>query len=262
MKKLYFSALALIALLSTAAIAAPKMSAVRDQIQPVAADKGRIYFYRDSSFFGMGVQPEIRLNGETIGQSSSGTAFFVDRAPGQYEASAKDDAGSNRPFAVEAGKVIYFKTKISMGLLSGHFSFNEMPAEQATLEMSNLNYSGRQDLLATPGSVPVAAPAAAPAAHEAPASAAVTTTTLDAAAAPAAAPNLSMDSSIQSDKDLKLGTWSYDAEKLAQKHGCVSNGSGAWVIGKQQGVNETYRIRCADGSKFLVVCDSGECRPI
>jgi hypothetical protein len=55
---------------------------------------------------------------------------------------------------------------------------------------------------------------------------------------------------------LKLGRWSYDADKLARARGCV--GDGAWLI-TQSGAFEAYRVFCDNGSKFTAVCDSVHC---
>jgi hypothetical protein len=55
---------------------------------------------------------------------------------------------------------------------------------------------------------------------------------------------------------LKLGTWSYEVDKLARSRGC--QGDGAWLI-TPSGPREAYRVFCDNGQKFTAVCDSVQC---
>jgi hypothetical protein len=86
----------------------------------VQPDKGLVYFYRESSFKGAGIQYDIRDNGEVIGALQSGTYFYEYATPGQHTYSAKTEASSEVVLNVEAGKTYYVKGSITFGFIAGH----------------------------------------------------------------------------------------------------------------------------------------------
>jgi hypothetical protein len=55
---------------------------------------------------------------------------------------------------------------------------------------------------------------------------------------------------------LKIGKWSYEANKLAVAAGCF--GQGAWLI-TPEGPREAYRVFCDNGQNYTAVCDSMHC---
>ncbi|WP_374356587.1 hypothetical protein, partial [Chitinimonas sp.] len=55
---------------------------------------------------------------------------------------------------------------------------------------------------------------------------------------------------------LKLGKWSFEANKLAVKKGCI--GDGAWLI-TPPAPREAYRVFCDNGRAFTAMCDSFQC---
>jgi hypothetical protein len=50
----------------------------------VSEGQGRIYFYREKRFVGSGMEPHVRLNFKTVGNSMNGGYFYLDRPPGNY----------------------------------------------------------------------------------------------------------------------------------------------------------------------------------
>jgi hypothetical protein len=131
----------------------------------VSPDQGRIYFYRESSFAGMALEPSIRIDGFTVGESSSGDYFYVDRLPGTYTVSTKTEKDETLSVTLAAGQTIYVKTEVSMGFLVGHVSPELVANDQAAGEIADCHFDGT-DTAATAAAP--SAPAATPAATAAP----------------------------------------------------------------------------------------------
>lgn len=123
-KKLIQPVLACMAMLFLAACASsgPTFSEAQKTIAPVAADSGRIYFYRPGSMFGAAVQPSIKLNGVEVGSSVPGGYFVVDRPAGSYKISTSTEVERDLTLVLEAGQIRYVKTHVSMGFAVGHVS--------------------------------------------------------------------------------------------------------------------------------------------
>ena len=69
----------------------------------LAPDRGRVYFYR-TSILGFAIQPDIKLNGQSVGSAAPGGFFFVDRARGNYEASSATEVESMAVIGETRGK--------------------------------------------------------------------------------------------------------------------------------------------------------------
>ena len=123
-KKIVQPLLACMAMLFLAACASsgPTFTDAQKTVAPVAADSGRIYFYRSSSMFGAAVQPSIKLNGDVVGSSVPGGYFFVDRPAGNYKISTSTEVERDLTLVLEAGQTRYVKTDVSMGFAVGHVS--------------------------------------------------------------------------------------------------------------------------------------------
>jgi len=121
----------------------PKYETVRDSLPPLNADQGRIFFYRLSVFFGDGLQPEIKLNGEVIGTSQPGGFFFVDRAPGDYEVVIATETDKRLSFTLAANQVRYVKQSISMGVIVGRVVPSLVNEGTGMAELPGLSYTGQ-----------------------------------------------------------------------------------------------------------------------
>jgi len=104
----------------------------------LAPDRGRIYFYR-TSILGLAVQPDIKLNGESVGSAAPGGFFFVDRPRGNYVASSTTEVESKLAFALAAGETKYVRTSISPGIIVGHMNFELISKSVAEGELASLN---------------------------------------------------------------------------------------------------------------------------
>lgn len=129
-------------LLSACAATGPSYSDVQSKIPVVAADKGRVYFYRNGEFVGKGVQPDIKLNGETVGESKPGGFFYVDRDPGQYEVSTSTETTNKIVFKLDKGQERYIRTSVSMGVFVGHVRPELVYPDQGISDLSQCKYTG------------------------------------------------------------------------------------------------------------------------
>lgn len=134
----------LAAFLAGCAATGTKMMDMQDSIPALAADKGRVYFYRTSSILGAGVTADIRLNSEVVGRSTRGSFFYVDRAPGSYEAAASTEAENRWKFELKAGETVYIKTSVGVGILVGRVIPELVNPDKARIEMASLAYTGQQ----------------------------------------------------------------------------------------------------------------------
>jgi hypothetical protein len=58
---------------------------------PPAADKARLYIYRDATIYGPQLWTAVSLSGQVTGSSAPGTVFYRDVAPGTYEVEVRSD---------------------------------------------------------------------------------------------------------------------------------------------------------------------------
>lgn len=58
--------------------------------------------------------------------------------------------------------------------------------------------------------------------------------------------------------DVEVGTWAYDAEQLAARHGCTVDDRGAELLGVDQD-GEVHRVTCRGGGAMLIRCDRERC---
>ena len=106
-------------LLMAGCASGPSYKQAADNFPKLAPDLGRIYIYRPSSA-GLAIQPDVKLNGVTIGNSTPDGFFFVDRPTGDYEVSTTTEMKKSLTFHLDAGQTRYVRLKISLGILVGH----------------------------------------------------------------------------------------------------------------------------------------------
>ncbi|MCW5605054.1 MAG: DUF2846 domain-containing protein [Burkholderiales bacterium] len=128
--------------LGACASSGPKYAELGNAIPEIAAGYGRIYFYRDSSIVGAAIQPDIKLNGETVGSSVPGGFFFLDRPPGQYIVSTATEVENSITFSLDNGQTRYVRTYISFGILVGRVYPHLIERDQALVDISDLHYIG------------------------------------------------------------------------------------------------------------------------
>jgi Protein of unknown function (DUF2846) len=169
---------------SAAYASSPKYSVHHAGEPAISSTAGRIYFYRESSLGGMMLEPAIKVDGNKVGESSSGDYFYVDMAPGTYTVSVSTEKDETTSVTVTAGQAVYVKTEVSMGFLVGHVSPEVVANDKAEAEIQDCHFVGKD---APPAATAATTPAPA---TPTPAAAPSTTPTTPAAAtgAPAQTP--------------------------------------------------------------------------
>jgi hypothetical protein len=126
-------------LISGGCASGPKFSEREAKFPALAADQGRIFFYREPSPDGAFVQPDVHLNGQRVGRSCPATFFYVDRPPGNYEVSTSTEAEHKLTVSLAAGETKYVKTTLSMGLFVGQVwpSLEDNQTAVKTLDLCN-----------------------------------------------------------------------------------------------------------------------------
>ncbi|WP_455219310.1 DUF2846 domain-containing protein [Kaarinaea lacus] len=135
----------IIVLASGCAASGPKFNEYSKSVAPLATDKGRIYFYRDASFFGGGVRPDIYLDKVAVGESLPGGFFFVDRDAGSYSVSTSTEVERTLEFTLSAGETKYIRTYVTMGVMVGHVIPELVSADDAMKAMTDLSFAGYYD---------------------------------------------------------------------------------------------------------------------
>ncbi len=113
--RLLFAAMAL-ALLSACA-SGPKFSEVEKTFPQVAANQGRIWFYRSGTMFGAGIQPDVVLNVVKVGDSVPGGFFYVDRPAGNYEVLLSTEVERKVTFTLAPRQERYIRMTVGLGVI-------------------------------------------------------------------------------------------------------------------------------------------------
>ena len=155
-------ALLLLAAALAGCASGPKYADVKGSIPELAADQGRIYFYRPSAM-GAAIQPNILLNGTVVGEMVPQGFFFVDRAPGIYLATARTESEASVQIPLSANDTKYVRGSISLGIFVGRPNLDLVDKADALSELDYLGYTGNVTLRAGPaGAAPAATAAGVP----------------------------------------------------------------------------------------------------
>jgi hypothetical protein len=130
------------ALLTGCVSSGMKHAELKASLPALKSDEGRVYFYRNSSFVGAAVQPDIQLSGVTVGTSKPGGFFVVDRPAGKYQASASTEVERSLSFTLGGGETKYVRTSPSFGVLVGRINFELVNAPEAESELDSLHLTG------------------------------------------------------------------------------------------------------------------------
>ena len=128
-------------LLGGCASSGPKLAEIKTTMTPLAADQGRVYFYRSSSMFGAAIQPDIRLNGEVVGSSKPGGFFYKDVKGGNQTVSTSTEVERQLTFTLAPKETRYVRTSPSLGLLVGRVQPELVPQAEAEKEIADLHYT-------------------------------------------------------------------------------------------------------------------------
>src|SRR5213593_4777538 len=98
-----------------------KFSEMAANLGNLPSDTGRIYIYRAPFFyFGAGVRPEVKLNGEVVGKSVPYGFFYVDKKPGNYVIMTSTEVDRKLSLTLESGQTRYVRLGTSLGFFLHH----------------------------------------------------------------------------------------------------------------------------------------------
>jgi hypothetical protein len=142
----------LLALSACAGPSGPLFPEVAGTIPPLAADRARIYFYRDYEPYESLSQASLYLNGAPVGVSVSGGFFYRDVTPATYAIAVwtqKDFPNASKALGLRAGDTIYAKVESFRGWEDGGGDSNFardtfvvmiIDPAQAQRELANMRY--------------------------------------------------------------------------------------------------------------------------
>lgn len=93
----------------------------------LSPDQGRIYFYREASVIGAAIQPQILLDGVSVGRSQPGGYFVVDVAPGEHVVTSTTEVETKLTLHAGEGRTLYVSSSIGLGLMVGRVSLQLQP---------------------------------------------------------------------------------------------------------------------------------------
>lgn len=136
------SAVAISLVLAGCATTGAKFSEMAPTLTRLPSDSGRIYIYRSTSF-GAAVQPEVKLNGEVVGQAVPYGFFYVDKRPGHYEIMTSTEVDRKLSLTLESGQTRYVRLNISFGFFVGHVYPELVENDIGKEEIQDLRYIGK-----------------------------------------------------------------------------------------------------------------------
>jgi hypothetical protein len=159
-----FFALMLIILDGCIGATGPLFSEVASTLPPVAADKARIYFYRQYEPYESLSQANLYLNGGPVAVSVSGAVSYRDVTPATYTIAVwtqKDFANASKTVALRPGDTIYVKVESFRAWESGGGDSNFerdtfivviVDSAEALGELAHLHYLRAEARRVQPGS--------------------------------------------------------------------------------------------------------------
>jgi len=123
----------------------PRYAEVEKALPKVAADKGRVWFYRSGIMFGAGIQPSVLLNGEKVGDSVPGGFFYVDRNPGSYEVLLSTEVDRKVTFTLESAQERYVRMTVGLGVIVYRVYPELVDPAEGRKEIVETSYIGGKD---------------------------------------------------------------------------------------------------------------------
>ena len=124
------------------ATSGPKFTELAPTISNISPDTGRIYIYRPSSL-GAAIRPNVKLNGEVIGEAISWGFFYVDRKPGNYEIMTSTEVDRKVSLILNEGQSRYVRLNIGMGFFAGHVYPELVESEVGEKEIKDCRFTGK-----------------------------------------------------------------------------------------------------------------------
>jgi len=119
-----------------------KFTTMNPDLTPMNPDYGRIFFYRVTTL-GAALRPNVRLNGETVGEAVAQGFFYVDRPAGAYQVETSTEVTRNVSFTLDKGQTRYIRFGVSMGFFAGHVYGELVENSVGQDEIKDCKYTGK-----------------------------------------------------------------------------------------------------------------------
>lgn len=251
-------AICLAAALTLAACAETKYRS--DAMPTPGAKQARIVFFRNSSFVGAEMQTGILYDGSVVGNSRSGTYFYIDTTPGTHDVSTTNDVNSHLNFALAPGETAYVKTGVGLGQFAGRIEPELVNAGRAMRELPDLKFapSGPTYVAGKPAEMQMTPAAQAQPAEPAPEPAPLPAPIAVPTASIAPATAIVQEPLEPPARPMRLGESSNSVEELALRTKRCEAAHGAELV-SSDGPIEYYREHCRDGRVFRAKCQFRQC---
>jgi hypothetical protein len=130
------------AILVSACATGPKHAEVSSSMPLLSSSQGRIFFYRNASFFGAALAPSILLNDKIVGDSQTGGFFYVDQTAGPQTVSTATEVEKKLTFILDAGQIRYVRTYVGFGIIVGRVYPELVDNAEGAKEIVETNYTG------------------------------------------------------------------------------------------------------------------------
>ena len=133
--------LTVLVLIEGCATSGPKFSELAPTISNMSDDTGRIYIYRPSSL-GAAIRPDVRLNGEVVGEAISWGFFYVDKKPGNYEILTITEVNRKLSLILNKRQTRYVRLNVSWGFWVWHVYPELVENEVGEKEIQDCRHTG------------------------------------------------------------------------------------------------------------------------
>jgi uncharacterized protein DUF2846 len=138
------SDLVIIVMVLSSCASGPKFTEIKPDMSARNPDMGRIFFYRPSAL-GILLNPDVKLNGERVGEAKSQGFFFVDRPAGDYVAVTSTEVDRKVSFTLDKGQTRFIRFSVTLGFFAGHVYGEVVDEAEAKGEIVDCKYIGGQD---------------------------------------------------------------------------------------------------------------------
>lgn len=104
-------------------------------IEAPPPDLARIYFYRQAAPLLLALEPEVIVNGRSVGSLGMGEVFFRDAKPGRYEVFLEDDTAHVIELQLAPGEIGYVRATLRIGFGTTRISAERVAASAAVGEI-------------------------------------------------------------------------------------------------------------------------------
>jgi hypothetical protein len=121
----------------------PKYAEVASRIPAVPPGRSRVWFFRDGSPIGSGIQPSVMVNGQKVGDSVPGGFFYTDVTPGNHEVLLSTEVDRKLTFTTAPGEERWVRMTVTLGALIYRVYPELVPPETGRAEIQTLAYTGQ-----------------------------------------------------------------------------------------------------------------------